>query len=122
MEPGEKVRLVVGIAAKSDEHLEILSNLTDVLGDASEADRLARTRDARDIASRLSSSRAAEPSAGPIARPEDLVNGFDIVIRNPHGLHARPATALGDLAKSFQSTIRLRLDDRVADAKSLICC
>jgi phosphoenolpyruvate-protein phosphotransferase len=118
--PGEKVRLVVGIAAKSDEHLEILSNLTDVLGDASEADRLARTRDARDIASRLSSSRAAEPSARPMARPEDLVNGFDIVIRNPHGLHARPATALADLAKSFQSTIRLRLDDRVADAKSLI--
>jgi phosphoenolpyruvate-protein phosphotransferase len=118
--PGEKVHLVVGIAAKSDEHLEILSNLTDVLGDANEADRLARTRDPRDIASRLSSSRAAEPSAGPMARPEDLVNGFDIVIRNPHGLHARPATALADLAKSFQSTIRLRLDDRVADAKSLI--
>jgi phosphoenolpyruvate-protein phosphotransferase len=118
--PGEKVHLVVGIAAKSDEHLEILSNLTDVLSDADEADRLARTHDARDIASRLSSSRPAEPSATPAAKPEDLANGFDIVIRNPHGLHARPATALADLAKSFQSTIRLRLDDRVADGKSLI--
>jgi phosphocarrier protein FPr len=118
--PGEKVHLVVGIAAKSDEHLEILSNLTDVLSDVDEADRLARTGDARDIATRLSSSRPAEPSAAPIAQPEDLANGFDIVIRNPHGLHARPATALADLAKSFQSTIRLRLDDRVADGKSLI--
>ena len=28
----ERVHLVVGIAAKSDEHLTILSNLTDVLG------------------------------------------------------------------------------------------
>ncbi|MBF2001695.1 MAG: PTS sugar transporter subunit IIA, partial [Synechococcales cyanobacterium M58_A2018_015] len=28
--PGEVVRLVVGIAAKSDEHLEVLANLTDV--------------------------------------------------------------------------------------------
>ena len=49
-----------------------------------------------------------------------LPSGFDIVIRNPHGLHARPATALVNLAKSFQATIRVRLGDRVADAKSLI--
>ena len=117
--PGEMVHLVVGIAAKSDEHLEILSNLTDVLSDAGEADRLAHTHDARDIASRLSSSPVAQPSAAQ-PRPEDLASGFDIVIRNPHGLHARPATALAELAKTFQSTIRLRLDDRVADGKSLI--
>jgi phosphocarrier protein FPr len=118
--PGETVHLVVGIAAKSDEHLEILSNLTDVLGEADEADRLARTRNPEDIAKRLSSGPAAKPGAAPSARPEDLANGFDIVIHNPHGLHARPATALADLAKSFESKIRLRLDDRVADAKSLI--
>src|SRR5438874_7671964 len=31
--PGERVRLVVGIAARSDEHLQILANLTDVLGE-----------------------------------------------------------------------------------------
>jgi phosphocarrier protein FPr len=118
--PGEKVHLVVGIAAKSDEHLEILSNLTDVLGEADEADRLAHTRNPEDIAKRLSSGPAAKPSAAPTARPEDLPNGFDIVIHNPHGLHARPATALAELAKGFESKIRLRLDDRVADAKSLI--
>jgi len=118
--PGETVHLVVGIAAKSDEHLEILSNLTDVLGEAEEADRLAHTRNPEDIAKRLSSGPAAKPSAAPTARPEDLPNGFDIVIHNPHGLHARPATALAELAKSFESKIRLRLDDRVADAKSLI--
>ena len=118
--PGETVHLVVGIAAKSDEHLEILSNLTDVLGEADEADRLAHTRNPEDIAKRLSSGPAAKPSAAPTARPEDLPNGFDIVIHNPHGLHARPATALAELAKSFESKIRLRLDDRVADAKSLI--
>ena len=53
--PGEKAHLVVGIAAKFDEHLDILSKVTDVLSDADEADRLARTHDARDIAIRLSS-------------------------------------------------------------------
>jgi multiphosphoryl transfer protein len=118
--PGEKVHLVVGIAAKSDEHLEILSNLTDVLSDAGEAERLARTDNPQDIVSRLSA--AAPPAQSPVTapRPEDLPNGFDIVVHNPHGLHARPATALVDLAKSFQSMVRLRLDDRVADGKSLI--
>ncbi len=40
--PGDRVHLVVGIAAKSDEHLQILTNLTDVLGDAAEAARLAQ--------------------------------------------------------------------------------
>jgi phosphocarrier protein FPr len=118
--PGEQVRLVVGIAAKSDEHLEILSNLTDVLSDQGEAARLAQTSDPQDIVGRLSSRRTAATSGPPATRPEDLANGFDIVVRNPHGLHARPATALADLAKGFQSTIRLRMDDRVADAKSLI--
>src|SRR3982751_4104458 len=29
--PGERAKLIVGIAAKSDEHIEVLSNLTDLL-------------------------------------------------------------------------------------------
>jgi multiphosphoryl transfer protein len=48
------VHLVVGIAAKSDEHLQILTNLTDVLGDPAEAARLAHTSDPWDIERRLS--------------------------------------------------------------------
>jgi multiphosphoryl transfer protein len=121
--PGERVFLVVGIAAKSDEHLEILSNLTDVLSDEAEAQRLAHTADARDIVSRLS-SRAPAPSTPEAPRngavAEDLANGFEIVIPNPHGLHARPATVLVDVAKSFRSSIRIRHNAKVADAKSLI--
>src|SRR5690349_2900866 len=41
--PGEKVHIVVGIAAKSDEHLGILANLSDVLDDEAIAHRLAQT-------------------------------------------------------------------------------
>src|SRR5512132_3967619 len=40
---GERVRLVVGIAATSDEHLQILANLTQVLGDPDEVERLSTT-------------------------------------------------------------------------------
>ncbi|MGZ8997134.1 MAG: phosphoenolpyruvate--protein phosphotransferase, partial [Rhodospirillales bacterium] len=47
-------------------------------------------------------------------------HGFDVTIDNPHGLHARPATAFVDLAKAFQAKVRVRLGDQVADGKSLI--
>jgi multiphosphoryl transfer protein len=117
--PGDRVHLVVGIAAKSDEHLQILTNLTDVLGNADEAARLAHTADPADIARRLSAgpSPAAE---SPQPLPEDLPNHFDAVIASPHGLHARPATALVDVAKTFAATIRIRHGNRAGDAKSLI--
>ena len=118
--PGERVHLVVGIAAKSDEHLEILTNLTNVLGDVAEAARLAKTTDAGDIAERLSSGRMAKPAPTVAELPEDLPHHFDIVIDSPHGLHARPATTLVDIAKGFESIVRIRREDRVGDAKSLI--
>ncbi|MBL8659302.1 MAG: phosphoenolpyruvate--protein phosphotransferase [Rhodospirillales bacterium] len=118
---GEKVHLVVGIAAMSDEHLEILANLTDVLSEPEEAQRLATTADAGEIASRLSGRGAAKVAAAPSdAAAEDLGQGFDIAIDSPHGLHARPATAFVDLAKSFQASVRVRHADKVADGKSLI--
>jgi phosphocarrier protein FPr len=119
--PGEQVFLVVGIAAKSDEHLAILSNLTDVLGDERETQRLAHTADPQDIARRLSSRPpASTPAPATNGAREDNGAGFDIVIRNTHGLHARPATVLVDIAKGFASVVRIRYNDKVADAKSLI--
>lgn len=118
--PGDKVYLVVGIAAKSDEHLPILRNLTGVLGDAEEAARLAHTSNPDDITQRLSASPEASAAKPQEPLPADLPACFDIVITNPHGLHARPATALVEIAKGFEATIRLRHGDRVGDAKSLI--
>ena len=122
--PGEQVFLVVGIAARTDEHLEILSNLTDVLSDESETQRLAHTADPQDIARRLSSrpvSSASSPALnGASGTLEDAADGFETIVRNPHGLHARPATVLVDLAKGFASVVRIRYGTKTADAKSLI--
>ncbi len=117
--PGDRVHLVIGIAARSDEHLQILANLTDVLGDSAEAARLAHTADPADIARRLSAG-SAPIAAAQESLPEDLPNHFDIVISSPHGLHARPATALVDVAKGFAATIRIRNGNRAGDGKSLI--
>ena len=118
--PGDRVHLVVGIAAKSDEHLQILTNLTDVLGDPAEASRLAQTKNLADIQRRLSGSEAPRCRPAPEPLPDDLPSHFDIAIASPHGLHARPATALVEIAKGFEATIRVRHGDRVGDAKSLI--
>ena len=51
--PGEKVQLVIGIAARSDEHLEVLANLTRVLGDEELIYQLSATRDRQDIITQL---------------------------------------------------------------------
>jgi phosphotransferase system HPr (HPr) family protein len=43
-----------------------------------------------------------------------------IVIRNPQGLHARPAEMFVRLAKQFQSRIELVRDDRRIEARNII--
>ena len=117
--PGDVARLVVAIAAKSDEHLQVLSNLTDVLGDADEAERLATTTDPAVIVARLT---GAEPPAAKPETPvaEDFATGFEVRIAGAHGLHARPATTLVDISKRFDAEIRLRHGARIGNGKSLI--
>jgi phosphocarrier protein FPr len=44
----------------------------------------------------------------------------NLVINNATGLHARPARTLVDVAKRFQSTIRVRYGEKLANGKSLI--
>jgi phosphocarrier protein FPr len=44
----------------------------------------------------------------------------DLVIRNKTGLHARPARVFVDIAKQFQSTIRVGHGEKLVNAKSLI--
>jgi len=44
----------------------------------------------------------------------------DVVLRNPAGLHARPAAAFVDEAKKFASEVVLLKDGREANGKSII--
>ena len=66
--PGERVRLVVGIAAASDEHLEILANLTRILADPALVDELATTDDPDVIVARLAGDGGAPPAPAPASR------------------------------------------------------
>ncbi len=116
--PGETAHLVVGIAAKSDEHIEVLRRLTRVLGDQEQVARLIQTDDPRDIIEALTGERPAVPPKS--ADTADYAVFFDAVVLNKTGLHARPAATFVDLAKRFQANIRVRHYDSVANGKSLI--
>jgi len=130
---GETVQLVVGIAAKSDEHLQILANLTDVLDDPATVDRLAHTTDVNLIANTLSrgsdnestitppAAPVATPPAAPAAVPVDhpAAPYVDVVIGGSAGLHARPATMFADVAKRFQADVRVAHNGKTANGKAL---
>ena len=119
--PGETVYLVVGIAARSDEHIEILTNLTHVLDDEKLVQRLSTTENAEDIFTCLTRPRdASQTAASPAAVLDDFDNFVDVTVQGPHGLHARPATAFVDLAKQFKATVHVRHKGSVADGKSLV--
>ncbi|WP_298818115.1 phosphoenolpyruvate--protein phosphotransferase [Chloroflexus sp.] len=113
---GETAHLIVGIAARSDEHIEVLRRLTRVLGDHALVEKLRQTRDPADVVEALTGER-------PVASPSsvgDYEHGVQVTIHNPTGLHARPATAFVETAKRFQSAIRVRHGEQVADGKSLL--
>jgi phosphocarrier protein FPr len=114
---GETVYLVVGIAARSDEHIEVLANLTHVLDDAETIRKLVQTNDANDIIATLTRPRAG--GKPPEEAPADFARYVDLTILNPTGLHARPATTFASLAKTFESEVRVRHDGKVANGKSL---
>lgn len=114
---GEIVKLIVGIAAASGEHLGILRKLTGVVSDEEEAARLAITTDKLDIIEALTGSRPEAPEA---TSPSDFSRFFEATIINPTGLHARPATELVNIARRYQSQVRVRSGGLVVDAKSLV--
>jgi phosphoenolpyruvate-protein phosphotransferase len=118
--PGEQVRLVVGIAAASDEHLQILANLTQVLADADEIERLSTTSDSAVLVDRL--TRAGDTQAPTSGATDEQLDGYasvDVVVEGTSGLHARPATFFVDVAKGFQAEVRVRHDGKVVNGKSL---
>jgi multiphosphoryl transfer protein len=117
--PGKVAHLIVGIAAKSDEHLGVLAALTDVLDDPTKAERLAKTKDPNDIIAGLSREAGEsipEPEGVP---PPPGAHHVDAKIVGSAGMHARPATVFADLASQFQSDIRVQYGTKIANGKSM---
>ncbi|MGM9321797.1 phosphoenolpyruvate--protein phosphotransferase [Deinococcus aquaticus] len=116
-EGGEQVRLVVGIAAASDEHLDILRRLTRVLSDDDLVERLSTTRSPADLQEALTGTRP--PAAAPAAATASLPFSAQVTLPNPLGMHARPGTALAGLVRKLGARVRLTRHDSSQSADAL---
>jgi len=72
---------------------------------------------------RAGEASGAGPGPQPAAPPtQAAMNGEPltrtVTIKDPQGLHMRPATAFAKAARQFQSTITLRTNDRSVNGKS----
>jgi phosphocarrier protein FPr len=113
----EPARLVIGLAAKSDDHIAILSRLATILDDEALCARLAASSDPAEIHAVLT---------GPAPADDGAVDGTDgdgirqtARISNPSGLHARPAAQLVALLQSFGAAVSIEVNGRRADARSI---
>lgn len=62
----------------------------------------------------------AEKVATTAVQEENIVTSEPIVVPNPTGLHARPAAVLANLAKQYQSTIKLHKGEQTANVRSVV--
>lgn len=113
---GDRARLLIGIAARSDEHLTLLANLVDVLGDPEVAEQLANTNNPQVIIERLTRSREGSTSAEEAWSDTASV---EVQIASHAGLHARPATVFIDLASQFNAEVQVQYGEQVANGKAL---
>ncbi|MDO4681390.1 MAG: phosphoenolpyruvate--protein phosphotransferase [Lautropia sp.] len=109
------VKLVVAIAAASDEHIQVLRKLTRLMRDEDRMQRLQQTDSPEDIIDALT----GETSAAPEPTLEDFPVGQNITLNYPNGLHARPAAQWADTARRFRAKVHVRCANVVADARSV---
>lgn len=114
----EPARLVIGLAAKAEEHIEVLSRLATILGDEDLCRRLGSTTSADEIHRTLTADEAEAPQGdGPPAHSDELVSA--VKITNPAGLHARPAAQVVDRVRPFEAEIAIEANGRRANARSI---
>ena len=53
-----------------------------------------------------------QPDSGPLRRT--------VIVRNPHGLHMRPAMAFARIANRFRSAVTIRSQTRTANGRSMV--
>lgn len=111
----EKAHIIVGIAAKSDEHIEILSQLTNLLMDEEEAKKLATTKDINLILNTLNSNEKKEDN--------EVVEYFEtkkeVIFPGTVGFHARPASLFVDEANKYNCEVQIEFNKKVANGKSV---
>ena len=114
----EPARLVIGLAAIAEEHIEVLSRLATILGDEELCRRLGSTTDADEIHRTLTADEAEAPADdSQPAHRDEVVRA--VTITNPAGLHARPAAQVVDRVRPFEAEIAIEANGRRANARSI---
>ncbi|NDY74307.1 phosphoenolpyruvate--protein phosphotransferase [Desulfobacter hydrogenophilus] len=116
---GDVARLIVGIAAKGKDHLNLLQRLTNVVMDEAVAEKLATTTNKNDILDALNAKEQTAPLQQP-DQQEDYSVVTEATVVDAQGMHARPAGLISEQAVKFSETdIRIRNNQRTATAKSM---
>jgi phosphotransferase system HPr (HPr) family protein len=115
----EPARLVIGLAARSEEHIPVMAQLASVLGDAALCERLATTTDANEIHRVLMSEGDESAAAPPPAHVATADASRTLRIANPFGLHARPAAEIVEGLMDFDAEVTIAAGERHANAASI---
>jgi len=116
---GQIVKLVVAIAAQSDDHIAVLRRLTRLFQDEAALEALFDTDDPLAIIAALDETAAAN-FATDAAVPADLALTVEWTVDYPNGLHARPASRWVDAAKAAGTRLQVRRGADVADPTRLV--
>lgn len=116
---GQTVKLIVAIAAQSDDHISVLRRLTRLFQDEAALEALFEVDDPLAIIAALDETAAAN-FAAEAAIPADLALKIEWTVDYPNGLHARPASRWVDAAKATGTRLQVRRSADAADATRLV--
>jgi multiphosphoryl transfer protein len=113
----EPARLVIGLAATSDEHIAILSRLAGILDDAELCERLGIATDPLEIHAALTGPGRSDGIDDGADAPDGIRRSARI--SNPSGLHARPAAQVVAKLQPLDAEVTIEVNGRRADARSI---
>lgn len=117
---GQKVRLVVAIAAQSDEHIGLLRRLTRLMQQPDAIEALIQADNPLVLLAALGDAPAPTAAPEPVPQPPWPADAeARWTVDYPNGLHARPATRWVETAKRYPCELRIYKDAEFADAKAL---
>ncbi|MES2467315.1 MAG: phosphoenolpyruvate--protein phosphotransferase [Verrucomicrobiota bacterium] len=114
---GKTAHLVFGIAAKSDEHLGLLRQLTGIVGDAALAQRLAHTTDPSEILAAVSLS-SDSSTEGTEEATDFMGSETEVTFNNPRGFHLRPAGKFARAVQAYHGKVTLVVKRREIEPDS----
>lgn len=113
-------RLVIGLAAQGEDHIDVLSQLAEVLQDEALCEQLGTTDDVDFVFDTLSAAAVEDDEDEEDEASTPTEASVEITILNPAGLHARPAALVVERAKALQSEVTIATNGKTANAKSIL--